>query len=88
MILRIKSTDFSCFAGYRSKKYNTELDKYIDLYKNNEDINSFQIESDHNSLSFEQVCYIREKLKENKMFTKIDFDDDGDPIRYWLCFHK
>lgn len=85
MILRIKDADFRNANG---KLELCELGKYIDLYKNNEDINSFQIESDHNSLSFEQVCYIREKLKENKMFTKIDFDDDGDPIRYWLCFHK
>lgn len=85
MILRIKDTDFRNANG---KLEMCELGKYIDLYKNNEDIDSFQIELDHNDLSFEQVCYIGEKLKGNKMFTKVDFDDDGYPIRYWLCFHK
>lgn len=36
MVLRIKSSDFSCFAGMRYQKpENKELDEYIDIFKEN-----------------------------------------------------
>lgn len=97
MILRIKATDFSNFAGYKytSPDCNKELDKYIELFKNNPDIQYFQIEDDTgNKLDFHTVCYIKDKIslynKEFKvgMFTKTDFDDNGRIEKYWLCFYK
>ena len=89
MMLRIKSTDFSDFAGFRySDPQNQELDEYINIFKANNNLTSFQIEDKTGQMNFDVVCYMAEHLKECKMFTKIDYDDNGNILAYWLCFTK
>lgn len=92
MVLRIKVTDFSEFSGYKYNDDNAELNKYIDLFKNNPDFSAFQIEDNlGNQLDFHTVCCIKDRLRLVKnigMFTRTDLDDNGNPKSYWLCFYK
>lgn len=89
MILRIKSTDFSEFAGMRyDKQHNKELDEYLNIFKSNDDITAFQIEDKCGNMNFDVVCYCCEKLKGCIMFTKVEYDDNGKILGYWLCFYK
>lgn len=39
-------------------------------------------------MNFDIVCYINNKIKNCQMFTKIDCDDDGNAMKYWLYFYK
>lgn len=88
MVLRIKSTDFSEFAGMRfNNSQNKELDEYINIFISNSNLTAFQIEDD-GQMNFDIVCYINNKLKNCRMFTKIDYDDGGNAVKYWLCFYK
>lgn len=87
MVLRIQTGDISTFAGMRyDKSNNTEIDEYIKAFLSN-NFHSFQIEDD-GQMNFDLVCYLNNQLKSCKMFTKVDYDDDGTPLRYWLCFTK
>lgn len=92
MILRIRATDFNNrFCGYaHGREYNEEIDKYINLYKTNEEIRSFEIECLYNDLNIHQIVYIAEQLTDCKMFTRVDFDKNGDSKNstYVLCFVK
>lgn len=92
MILRIKTTDFDHnFSGYAyGREHNKELDRYINLFKTNEDIRYFQIESTYNDLEIHQIAYISEQLKDCKMFTRVNLDTDGcyKKAIYVLCFVK
>lgn len=89
MIMRIKSSDFSVFAGLKYDcTENETLDKYINVFKENPDFCFFQVEDETGDMAFDLVCYICEKLKDCKMFTRVDRDDDGKIMSYWLCFAK
>ena len=89
MTLRIKSTDFSEFAGMRyDKPHNEELDEYINIFKYNDNITAFQIEDECGNMDFDVVCYCHEQLKDCGMFTKVEYNDDGKIRSYWLCFYK
>lgn len=89
MIMRIKSTDFSNFAGMRwEHPDNIILDKYLKAFKENPDFHYFQVEDQQGIMDFDVVCYIAEQLKNCNMFTKVDRDDNGKILLYWLCFYK
>lgn len=90
MTLRIKSSDFSCFAGMRHNcPENKELDEYIKIFKENANLTAFQIEDKSGNMDFDVVCYCREKLgKGYGMSTRVEYDDDGKIEGYWLCFWK
>lgn len=89
MILRIKSTDFSCFAGMKhDHSENKELDEYIKIFKENNNLTAFQIEDRCGNMDFDVVCYCCEQLKDCGMFTKVDYNNDGEILRYRLCFYK
>ena len=63
MVLRIKSSDFSEFAGIRfNNPQNKELDEYINIFTSNSNLTAFQIEDD-GQMNFDIVCYINNKLK-------------------------
>lgn len=91
MILRIKTSDFSNFSGFKYtddsyNKNNKELNKYIKLFKENKDILYFQIGCE-NDTPIHLIAYIIEKVKE-EYFIKIDHDIDNKSNKYWLCFYK
>ena len=91
-VLRIRDTDFDPFCGFGAEEHNIVIDKYIEVYVNNDDFNSFQIES-FGEFNLKKIAYISEKIRQanpcfSNMFTKVDFNDDGTPQRYWLCFYK
>ena len=91
LIIRIKSSDFSEFAGYYHTdesytKNNEVLNKYIRLYKTNDDIRYLQIECDRH-FSIDTIAYICNRVDE-KYFIKTDFADKNKENKYWLCFHK
>lgn len=90
MILRIKTTDFSTFAGYRymTSDCNKELDKYIELFNNNPDFRFLQIEdTTGNNLNFHTVCYISDKIHSiGEMYTETERGKDGKISCYRLCF--
>lgn len=89
MTLRIKSSDFSCFAGTRhDHPENNELDEYINIFKENANLTAFQIEDKCGNMDFDIVCYCHEQLKDCGMFTKVEYNDDGKVLGYWLCFYK
>ena len=91
-VLRIRDTDFDTFCGFGAGEHNMVIDKYIEVYVNNDNFNAFQIKSS-GELDLKKIAYISEKIRQanpcfSNMFTKIDFNDDGTPQRYWLCFYK
>ena len=92
LIVRIKDSDFSEFAGYYYKnsdytERNDTLDAYIKLYKTSEDIKYLQIECDR-SFPMHTIAYIVDHVDEN-YFIKTDHDtDDVKKKKYWLCFYK
>lgn len=91
-VLRIRDTDFDPFCGFGAGEHNIVIDKYIEVYVNNDDFNSFQIES-FGEFNLKKIAYISEKIRQanlcfSNMFTKVDFNDDGTPQRYWVCFYK
>lgn len=89
MTLRIKSSDFYCFAGMRhDHPENKELDEYNNIFKENTNLTAFQIEDRCGNMSFDIVCYCYEQLKDCGMFTKVEYDDNGEILGYWLCFYK
>lgn len=90
MTLRIKSSDFSCFAGMRHHpSENKELDEYIKIFKENANLTAFLIEDKSGNMDFDVVCYCREQLKNGYgMSTRVEYDDDGKIKGYWLCFWK
>lgn len=91
LILRIKSSDFSEFAGYYHTdgsytKNNEVLNEYIRLYKTNDDIRYLQIECDRH-FSIDTIAYVCNQVDE-KYFIKTDFLGNNKENKYWLCFHK
>lgn len=101
MILRIKTVDFSPFAGYNNSQedgedFNKILDEYISVFKSNPLFILFYIEEDKSRrLYFDTICYIADKIghkdelgRKIKMFTRTEKDDDGKPLKYYLCFTK
>ena len=87
--LRIKSSDFSTFAGFYHtdssyKKHNETLNEYTKLYKSNNDIKYFQIECDR-GLPMHTIAYICHKVNE-KYFIETDFAGKSKENKYWLCF--
>ena len=89
MIMRIKSTDFSIFSGLKwDNPENNTLDKYLKVFKTNPDYKYFQVENVDGQMDFDVVCYISEQLKDCNMFTRVDRDDNGKILSYWLCFYK
>lgn len=91
LIIRIKNSDFSEFAGYyyTDKSYiknNEVLNEYIRLYKTNDDIKYLQIECDRN-FSIDTIAYICNQVDE-KYFIKTDFADNNKENKHWLCFCK
>lgn len=98
MILRIKTSDFSLFSGYDylGEDTNNTLDEYIKLFKSNPLLTLFYIEQDRtHGFPFDTVCYIADKIgykdelgRKIKMFTRTEKDDDGKPIKHFLCFSK
>ena len=91
-VLRIRDSDFSPFCGFGKEGFNTTIDEYIDVYVNNNNFSAFQIESS-GELDLKKIAYISEKIRQTnfcfaRMFTKVDFNDDGTPQRYWICFYK
>lgn len=89
MKLRIKTTDFSGFAGMRwDRPENKELDEYINIFKANDNLTAFQIEDEHGQMEFHIVCYCCERLRGCDIFSKVERDDNGNILSYWLCFHK
>lgn len=89
MVLRIKTTDFSEFAGMRyTHPKNKELDEYINIFKTNDNLTTFQIEDKCGTMELDLICYCQEKLKNCGMFTKVEYNDDGKILGYWLCFYK
>ena len=89
MTLRIKSCDFSCFAGMRYQEpENKELDEYINIFKENANLTAFQIEDECGDMDFDIVCYCQEQLEDCGMFTRVEYDDNGKILSYWLCFYK
>lgn len=89
MTLRIKSSDFSCFAGMKYQNpENKELDEYINIFKENDNLTAFQIEDRCGNMDFDVVCYCHKQLKDCGMFTKVEYDDNGKILGYWLCFYK
>ena len=81
MKLRITTSDFNCdFSGYaHGSDSNESLDEYIKIYKENDKLKYFQIESAYNDLTIHQIAYIQDALYGYKMFTKVEFGDDGNP---------
>ena len=91
MVLRIKTSDFSSFAGYaHGYDKNTELDKYITTFKSNSYFSRFEIESEYNGLDISQIAYIQDRLPECKLRIKSKLDDDGCGKNgvFTLCFTK
>ena len=91
LIIRIKSSDFSEFAGYYHTdasytKNNEVLNEYIRLYKTNDDIKYLQIECDRH-FSIDTIAYICNQIDE-KYFIKTDFADNSKENKHWLCFYK
>lgn len=92
LVIRIKDTDFSKFAGYyyTNSSYtenNDYLNAYIKLYKKNENIKYLQIECDR-SFPMHTIAYIVDRVDEN-YFIKTDHDiDEIKENKYWLCFYK
>ena len=91
-VLRIRDTDFDSFCGFGKKDHNVTINEYIEVYVNNDNFNAFQIESS-GELDLKKIAYISEKIRWanpcfSNMFTKVDFNIDGTPQRYWLCFYK
>lgn len=91
MTLRIKTSDFSDFAGYaHGYDKNTELNNYIYTFKTNSYFSRFEIESDYNGLDISQIAYIQDNLPKCKMRIKSKLDDDGCGKNglFTLCFTK
>lgn len=92
LIVRIKDSDFSGFAGYyyTNSDYtenNGNLNAYIQLYKTNKNIKYFQIECDR-SFSMHTIAYIINEVNED-YFIKTEHDiEDVKKNKYWLCFYK
>lgn len=87
LIVRIKDSDFSEFAGYYYTESNGKLNSYIKLYKTSENIKYLQIECDR-SFSMHTIAYIVDHIDEN-YFIKTEHDlDNVKKNKYWLCFYK
>lgn len=91
LILRIKSSDFSGFAGYYHtnssyKENNEKLNAYIQLYKNTPQLRYFQIEFD-GLHQIHTIAYIINSVDE-KYFINTEHEDDVKKNKYWLCFYK
>ena len=92
LVLRIKSSDFSEFAGFyhtneNFKEHNEVLNEYIKLYKENNNIKYFHIECDR-STPMHTIAYICHEVGE-KYFIGTDFvTDNVKDYVYRLCFYK
>jgi hypothetical protein len=91
LIVRIKDSDFSNFAGYyytdgSYTKNNEQLNEYIKLYKTNDNIKYLQIECERH-FPIHTLAYICNQIEE-KYFIKTDFAEESKDNKYWLCFHK
>lgn len=91
LVLRIKSSDFSDFAGYyytdeSHKKHNEELNEYINLFLSNDNIRYFQVECDK-GVRMHTIAYICERVDE-KHFIKTEFAEKVRDNKYILCFYK
>jgi hypothetical protein len=92
LTLRIKSTDFSKFAGYYHtdntyEQNNDWLNGYIRLYLTRDDIDYFQVECEHN-VPMHTIAYICDRVG-HKHFIKTEFDQGNiKDKKYWLCFYK
>ena len=94
LVLRINEHDISDFCGMASDYCNNHaLDEYLNVYLTNPNFHAFQISSS-GYFDLHKICYITEEISQynrswkNNMFVKVDRDDDGEPLRYWLCFFK
>lgn len=94
LVLRISENDIGEFNGLAYDFCdNKALDEYLNVYLTNSNFHAFQICS-AGFLFLHQICYIVEKISqhnrnwENNMFVRVDRDDDGEPLRYWVCFFK
>ena len=94
LVLRIDEDDISVFCGMAFDGCNNyALDEYLNVYLTNPNFHAFQISST-GYIELHKICYIAEKISQynrnwgNNMFVKVDRDDDGEPLRYWLCFFK
>lgn len=94
LVLKINEDDISEFCGMAYDYCNNNaLDEYLNVYLTNPNFHAFQISS-CGYFDLHQICYISEKISqynrnwENNMFVKVDRDDDGKPLRYWVCFFK
>lgn len=38
-------------------------------------------------MDFDVVCYCHERLRDCGMSTRVDYDDNGKILGYWLCFY-
>lgn len=91
LIVRIKDSDFSNFAGYyytdeSYTKNNEQLNEYIELYKTNDNIKYLQIECERH-FPIHTLAYICNQIEE-KYFIKTDFAEESKDNKYWLCFRK
>ena len=94
LVLRVTENDLDEFCGLAYDSCNNEaLDEYLNVYLTNPNFHAFQIASS-GFFDLHQICYITEKISQcnkswkNNMFVRVDRDDDGDPLRYWVCFFK
>ena len=94
MILRIKTTDFSIFAGCRHDKLdNKDLNEYLDMFCGDNGFDALQIFDRTGQMDFDIVCYIQEYIKigskrNTGMYTRIERDDNGKIKTYVLGFYK
>ena len=94
LVLRINENDICEFSGMAYDHCDNKiLDEYLNVYLTNPSFHAFQICSD-GFLYLHQICYIVDKISQynrnwkNNMFVKVDCDDDGKPLQYWVCFFK
>ena len=94
LVLRIDESDISEFCGMTFDCCdNHALDEYLNVYLTNPNFHAFQISSS-GSFDLHKICYISEKISQcnrnwkNNMFVRVDRDDNGKPLQYWVCFFK
>ncbi len=91
LILRIKDSDFSDFAGYYHtssdhRECNEVLNAYIELYKTTPQLKYFHIEC-KKDFCMHTLAYIINRVNE-KYFIQTEPDDNVQKNKYWLCFYK
>ena len=94
LVLRVDENDVGEFCGLSYDFcHNEVLDEYLNVYLTNPNFHAFQISST-GFFDLHKICYIVEKISQynrswkDNMFVKVDRDDDGEPLQYWVCFFK